>query len=558
VGKVNIEDQHLKIEYSMPFPGIDTTALAPYIQGLFDAENFLIRNNSYVVASWKLLTFGDQSTFDTNSFLIGFGELAFPVAGPMPANLNDKFFYLTINTAANAIGFASDTIDAPSTNIGSVALSGIPTPGTLTWKTINQTTYLSADGMSQILQIAIDPTTSIPALTLLTSYLGCKFLGEFNGRLIAMYVNQLQIGPPPFVQSFPYQIAWSAGGEQYGIWNPLDLSGNATGAGFNNLPDVEDEITGALFIGPTVYIIRRAGISEMTPLNSGIQPFNFDHMWASHKGVGTVFPYTIAQYGPKGCFVANDDIYSIGLDGIAQIGGSAKRAIYTDLMASNFNIQAGMAALIINGTPELCYFLGMQLDSNISTNNFIRVYIYGFETKQWMRLTITNGTTFPAVPTQTLIGIISLLLSNISSTFVPDNVSFDGIVMAAQAANEVPTFWTIPILPSNPVTIGSTTESKLVFPQERIQTLKDVTIDAVLFYAEGMAGSKIQATVDGVPFTLQTLGTGPDSAKNIYTAYPDQQASLTTLQPQLTVECQGTIALGEISMYGTVGQGRRP
>ncbi|HEY1645033.1 MAG TPA: hypothetical protein VGF75_01455, partial [Candidatus Saccharimonadales bacterium] len=328
------EDQHLKLEWSAPMSGLDTSALAPYTNGLVDAENFLIQNQSYVASTWKSIPFGDSGFDWSSTILIGFGELGFPLAISGATNVEDKFFYVVLDSGGNISARVADYIGAPSGGDlpgAPIATLGSPIQGTLTWKTINNTTFMSAPGMSQIFQVGPDMSGNL-TFSLLTSYLGCKFLGEFNGRLVAMNVSQWQTGGMiDFAQNFPYQIAWSAAGQQYAIWNPLDMSGNATGAGFNNLPDVEDEITGGLFIGPTVYCIRRAGITEITALNNGISPFNFDHMWASHKGVGTVFPETISQYGPKGAFVAKDDIYSIGLDGLSIIGGVAKNAIYSDL-----------------------------------------------------------------------------------------------------------------------------------------------------------------------------------------------------------------------------------
>lgn len=548
--KLQQEDGHFKAEWSNPMQGLDTTALAPYTHGLVDCDNFLIQNQSFIASTWNQIPFGDQGTFSTTDHLIGFGELSFPVAGGSgPADVGDKFFYISQATTSDISAHVSNYIGEATTNVGTVSSLGGQALGQLTWKTINQTTYLSAPGLSQLFQIAIDPVTSAITFTELTDLLGCKFLNEFNGRLIALNIYQLQTGPPPFVQNFPYQIAWSAGGQQYGIWNVLDGGGNATGAGFNNLPDVEDEITGGLFIGPTVYIIRRAGITEMTALNSGIQPFNFDHMWASHKGVGTVFPDTIAQYGPKGAFVANDDIYTIGLDGIATIGGSAKRAIYRDLKNATI-VKAGMVALNINDCPELCYVLAMQ----ISNNSLVKTYVYGFESKQWMILTL--GITI--TPVRFLVYITSLLMSNTILTLFDDSVSCDSIVIAAQDTNAVPKFFYIPLLPDNLGSIGSDGQSRINFPPVRVQTLKDITIDSLVVYAEGEAGSTIQLSVDGLPFNLITLGTGRDSAKNLYTTYLSNQTALTTLQPSLLLESTGTVALGEVSMEGTIGEGRRP
>jgi hypothetical protein len=547
------EDQHLKLEWSAPMSGLDTTALAPYVQGLVDAENFLIQNQSYIASTWAPVTFGDSTLSWTGQTLIGFGELGFPIAISGATNVLDKFFYVILDNSGNIAARVSDNIETVSGGDlpGSpIAALGSPVQGTLTWKTINNTTYLSAPGMSQIFQIGPDASGNL-TFSLLTAFLGCKFLGEFNGRLIAMNISQwITVGGVSFAQNFPYQIAWSAAGQQYGIWNPLDMSSNATGAGFNNLPDVEDEITGALFIGPTVYCIRRAGITEITALNSGIQPLNFDHMWASHKGVGTVFPQTIAQYGPKGAFVAKDDIYSLGIDGISTFGGAAKNAIYTDLQAASV-IQSAMVALTINGAPELCYVLALQIVNSGASTSIVRTYVYGFETKQWMRLTFS--TAFIA----NFVYISSLLLSNII-TGIADNTSVDGVVIATQIPNAAPLWFYIPLKPSNSAALGNAFQSQLIFPPARIQTFKDVTIDAVGFYAEGTAGATFQPIVDDIQYTQQTIGTGPDSAKNLYTAYPLNQASQTSLQPGLVVEASGTIAFGEISLYGTIGPGRRP
>lgn len=551
--KAQQEDQHLKLEWSAPMSGLDTTALAPYATGLVDAENFLIQNQSYIASTWQSITFGDSEDDWTNITLIGFGELGFPIAISGATNVLDKFFYIVLDNAGNIAARVADNIETASGGDlpGSpIAALGSPVQGTLSWKTINNTTYLSAPGMSQIFQIGPDGSGNL-TFSLLTAFLGCKFLGEFNGRLIAMNVSQWNTsGSVHFAENFPYQIAWSAAGQQYGIWNPLDMSSNATGAGFNNLPDVEDEITGALFIGPTVYCIRRTGITEITALNSGIQPLNFDHMWASHKGVGTVFPETIAQYGPKGAFVAKDDIYSLGIDGISTFGGSAKRAIYTDLQAASV-IQSSMVALTINGAPELCYILALQIVNSDASTSIVRTYIYGFESKQWMRLTFTTAFT------ANLVSIVSLLMSNII-TGIADNTSVDGVAIATQVPGSVPLWFYIPLLPSNTAALGNTNQSQLTFPPARIQTFKDVTIDAVGFYAEGATGAVFQPIVDGIQFTEQVIGTGSDSAKNLYTSYPLNQSSLTSLQPALQVEASGTIAFGEISLYGTIGQGRKP
>jgi hypothetical protein len=225
------------------------------------------------------------------------------------------------------------------------------------------------------------------------------------------------------------------------------------------------------------------------------------------------------------------------------------------MQLSGSNIQAAILPLMINGCPELCYVLTMMYNANNQpTNNLIRSYVYGFETKQWMRLAISNGQT--GIATANLITTVALALSNIVTIATPDNISFTGVVMALQVPGQVPSLRLIPQDVSNTSTIGTVNQSQMTFPAARIQTDKDITIDAIIINATGANGTTIKATVDDVVFGLITLS--DTQPKNMYRIYPADQIALTTRQPQLQIQASGAAAIGEISMYGSAGPGRRP
>ncbi|HEY1644801.1 MAG TPA: hypothetical protein VGF75_00260, partial [Candidatus Saccharimonadales bacterium] len=319
---------HFRIEYRTPLGGIDSSAPPQFIDGgnLVNCTNILVRNGQYTPAQPQPLS---STGLPTNEALIGFGSLPFLGGNGSVVQYDPTgIFAVTLSGTAGALtikAYQADDITGGWVNIGTQTDLGSGPIGRLTYVTINQVVYFSAPGLTSIYSLSL-VTGSITfefQLGVLTTALGCSYLGEMNGRLIAINVWQFVMGTGTV--NFPYQVAWSAAGEQYGVWNVLDGSGNPTGAGFNNLPDVEDVLTGSQFIGPTAYLYRQQGITEMTPLNSGIDPFDFNHLWASEHGIGCPFDNTMSQYGSEGAFISDVDVFTMGLAGINQIGGVAKQ-----------------------------------------------------------------------------------------------------------------------------------------------------------------------------------------------------------------------------------------
>jgi hypothetical protein len=184
-----------------------------------------------------------------------------------------------------------------------------------------------------------------------TTVAGALFLIELDAHLIMGYT--VENGVP-----FPQRIRWSVSGNVIDTssavqdaWNPA----TNVGAGFNDMLDVPDQILGLAGIGRVGYIYRTNGITEITPVGKGTQPFNFDHLWASNLGIGNVYPYTLAVYGPNSLFIAEDEIYYMGIGTLNQIGLGARDKIYQDLLMATAQPIASIFPRVTETFIHLCY-----------------------------------------------------------------------------------------------------------------------------------------------------------------------------------------------------------
>jgi hypothetical protein len=217
--------------------------------------------------------------------------------------------------------------------------------------------------------------------------IGGLYLGELNNQLILANVSVLDQSSG-VVYSFPNLIWWSANGLPL-QWDPTQN----TSAGFNPFLDVPDMITGLATLGIAGYIFRTNGITQFSPSGSAVTPFTFNHMWASDHGIGNVLPFSIAQYGPSCCFIAEDNIYNLSVTSANAIGGAARDAIFSDLANATATPFANIAPIIQNGFVYLTYLLLIPLAG------FVRMYVYSFDDKNWAPwdLQITANPPAPAL-----------------------------------------------------------------------------------------------------------------------------------------------------------------
>lgn len=362
------------------------------------------------------------------------------------------------------------------------------------------------------------------------------------------------------VQEFPYQYAWSAPGGAYSQFNPL-VNGLVTGAGFNNLPDVEDTITGIFNVGPTGYIIRAQGITEVSPLNSGIQPFDFNHLWASHKGIGTVYPGSLSQYGSIGTFFDDTDIYTIGYDGINTIGNHALAIIYQDLVINlaATSISATMSNIVINGEPALHYIVG-ALDT---VNGFAHIYFYNFKTKEWVFHRISGS----------LIGGTLKGISLISiNQFLSSTNGINNCVLVL--GNSIPEafFFTFPLNSFTQQNVNI--PYSFILPAEELAFLRDITIDGIGLFISAtdvsmtLSITGLASTNDNNQIiqtvTYQTQVIGNIGTFQYYKAFPTNGIPFTGVAPQLSVSISATdpaasyCQIAKIVLFGTIFKEQRP
>lgn len=188
-----------------------------------------------------------------------------------------------------------------------------------------------------------------------TTVAGALFLIELDAHLIMGYT--VENGIP-----FPQRIRWSVSGNVIDTssvvqdaWNPA----SNVGAGFNDMLDVPDQILGLAPIGRVGFVYRTNGITEITPVGKGTQPFNFDHMWASNNGIGNIYPYTLAIYGPNSVFIAKDEIYYMTIGALNTVGGGARDEIYADLNNAAAQPIAGIFPRTTETYVHLCYELAI-------------------------------------------------------------------------------------------------------------------------------------------------------------------------------------------------------
>lgn len=355
------------------------------------------------------------------------------------------------------------------------------------------------------------------------------------------------------ITEYPYQMAWSAPLGNYAQFSPLDSNSLVTGAGFNNLPDVEDFITGYFNVGPTGYIIRSQGITEVSPLSNGINPFDFNHLWASHKGIGSIYSDTVSQYGSIGAFFAETGVYTIGYDGINDITGKARTAIFNDLIikyGAKF-ICGGLGPVLINGDSFLVYCLAVYN----SVNQNAILYLYRFDTQEWYRFivitSLSTGLGFSALNTNITIGKVNSL------NFFTD-IASGGLAS-----------FSLPLTGSVAFVYGS---SNIVLSAEELMFMRDITIDAIGIYYSGSEfdPGKVQCllTINGIEFTiLNDTNLVLDGSSNYILAYPlNNEVCFTGKTPQLTINISSThnddspvsFNINKLVIFGSADSSQRP
>lgn len=204
-----------------------------------------------------------------------------------------------------------------------------------------------------------------------------RFCAVLANHLLTTFTTE----PAPQVPNsvvYPYRVRWSASGDAT-AWTV----GAGTSAGFADLLEVPDQLTGIAALGRSGYIYRSNGITLVTPTGVGTAPFQFDQVTNSPKGVGNYFPYSLDTYGGVSIFVAEEDIYLFDGTSFVPIGGEAKNRIFSDLGSASGDQVFGTVLARLDPTfPYLSYWLSLPASSG---GGGPVVWIYSWNDQSWMR-----------------------------------------------------------------------------------------------------------------------------------------------------------------------------
>lgn len=189
---------------------------------------------------------------------------------------------------------------------------------------------------------------------------GGNYLMELAGRIVLASTSEVNSNLT-LSGSFPFRVRWS----------PVNLASNTfdptvnIGAGFNDMFDCPDAITGLLPIGRTGYVFRSNGITEMLPTSGQGLAFDFNHLWASDRGIGNAFPQTLAGFGPLGIFGSGEAFYKITPNSFDDISKGATDEILADIFEQTGSMQATILPYFSNKYPFTIYMLNIQIGSDV-------------------------------------------------------------------------------------------------------------------------------------------------------------------------------------------------
>ncbi len=389
------------------------------------------------------------------------------------------------------------------------------------------------------------------SFTISSAYQGVQVLKKFAGSLIGIGILPQLLN---VIQNQDMIFAWSAA-NKLDEWSPLDSSGNVTGAGFAELDDIGEPLTGLIVSNNVAYIIRSQGLSYATSLGSGTNPFQFAHIGLGHVGEGCQISSLISEYDQTGAYVGNSNVYQIS-GTIGAIGDKVK-AVLIPLLTQAQIILKTIIFPAINDGGDVYPLLVIAIGENF--------FIYNTLNQTWVMF-------YPVIPNNANVVILDIIYqgkAGISFNQFPITLAYQ-IGTAGPIAylfkETIPTTNTLCKVPSY-----------VTFPQEEVLFGRDVTIDAlyVSLWANLTDSITIEFLFNGVHFAylllepgapLNTLNGNPTEFK----VFPDGQSTgtsgvFTSHSPQLQASVRSPVAadinqlrFAKIQEYASFDPKQRP
>jgi len=386
---------------------------------------------------------------------------------------------------------------------------------------------------------------------------GIRVLRKFADSLIGL---GLIPAPATIIASTDMIFAWTAA-EALDVWNAVDISGNITGAGFNQLADIGDYLSGLVVSGGTAFILRAQGISYATATGNATQPFNWAHIGLGDQGEGAQVAALACQYDQTGMYVGNSDVYQVS-NTITSIGSKIKALIYNAL-DSVAQASSSACAVWLGGDsfPLIVFCLGLEL------------FIYSPNNGTWMLYV------YQTTPYQNYLSLQNVIAGSLATYNThAGEVAVAGAMFALALQNyqthiniglQAPIFYTLQEGLVNIRSLYSVAQT-VTFIQEEIAFGRDITVDGLYialfadvtetvtvdFYISGQFFNSLTLTpaqfntLSGVPVEVQL-----SSPTGSFTVHSPQLSF--TLSPSSTPNVS-QIRFTKFAMFGSFDPKQRP
>ena len=406
----------------------------------------------------------------------------------------------------------------------------------LSWTQVGETLYFGGPG-TMILQFSYPQ--EVPQFSITTQYLGAVTLAKFNNQLIA---GGIVPGPGQIIQNPEMIVGWSAP-SIFTQWNPVDGTGKVTGAGFNQISDISDYISG-VYIGNNILVILRSfGVDYMNALQNAVIPFDFNHISNALVGEGCQDSRLATQFDQICCFIGNTDVFQYSGQ-LSPIGTKIKSTILWDVVhAPVYRSSTVCPSMFAREINSFGFFL---ID--------YKIYIYCFNNQTWTVNVFQQLAGQPnAIAVHRFVGIDSApgywqFQNNPFPCLVTDNMRFFVFADEIQSSD-----------------LPNASASTVIFKQEEIMMGRDITIDSLYINIAGTPGQSMTWSVSGVLSSTFTLPSGASPVVMAgYQIFFTEQIR-TVKNPQLRLDIPlnpaGTynqLRIGKIAMFGSFDPNQRP
>ena len=391
-----------------------------------------------------------------------------------------------------------------------------------------------------------DPTNAPYAINIATTYVGGKCFGVLDDYLLQFNTNSTGQGINANM------VNWSGPG-LFTTWDP---SVNRT-AGFNQLPAVEDELTGFVSLASTGLLLSRKSLVQLNPTGIAIGPFQFTVLWTSVLGQGLSIPETLVQYGQTAFLTTDAGVYTVGTSGLSDISGAAKTAIMTSLANAGYVFNSlnpticGGFILYFNNTAYPTPRYVVVGINNSGDFNGVTTWIFDPTTGIWTQLeTPIDGAgagqscrifccdTFPNEGT-------------LPGNDIPITYGTFLVVRASSGSLNNSYIYGLQISNNNVaqglIGTGPTVALNLVTRSETIKIWREPTIRRIVVRAYG--SGTLNLSINGVSFGAINI------ASTIPANYISPFGVFTGMDPQLTVTGNFNGVIVKIVLFGTYADG---